>query len=70
MMKIINAFPGVGEPMTEEEAKNCMAKNDNSLLIRIGLMDEKGEPIIIPQHITLMMSLIKYTLTDSSVLKR
>ena len=69
MTKIINAFPGIGEPMIEE-AKNCMAKNDNSLLIRIGLMDEKGEPIIIPQHITLMMSLIKYTLTDSSLLKR
>jgi general stress protein 26 len=48
MMKIINAFPGVSEPMTEEEAKNCMAKNDNSLLIRIGLMDDKGEPIVIP----------------------
>jgi hypothetical protein len=53
MMKIINAFPGVSEPMTEEEAKNCMAKNDNSLLIRIGLMDEKGEPIVIPPSILL-----------------
>jgi hypothetical protein len=26
MMKIINAFPGMGDPMTEEETKNFMAK--------------------------------------------
>jgi|SRR5215831_3648934 len=48
MMKIINAFPGVGEPMTEEETKNFMANSDNSLLVRIGLIDEKGEPIVVP----------------------
>jgi len=30
-MKIINVFPGVGEPMTEE-MKNFMANNDNNLL--------------------------------------
>jgi nitroimidazol reductase NimA-like FMN-containing flavoprotein (pyridoxamine 5'-phosphate oxidase superfamily) len=47
-MKIINAFPGVGEPMTEEETKNFMANNDNSLLIRLGIIDEKGEPNVIP----------------------
>jgi general stress protein 26 len=47
-MKIINAFPGMGDPMTEEEAKNFMANRDNSLLIRLGLIDEKGEPNVIP----------------------
>jgi general stress protein 26 len=48
MMKIINAFPGVGDPMTEEETKNFMANNDNSLLVRIGIIDDKGEPNVIP----------------------
>ena len=47
-MKIINAFPGMGEPMTEEETKNFMANSNNNLLIRIGVIDEKGEPNIIP----------------------
>jgi nitroimidazol reductase NimA-like FMN-containing flavoprotein (pyridoxamine 5'-phosphate oxidase superfamily) len=48
MMKIINAFPGMGDPMTEEETKNFMANNNNDLLVRIGLIDEKGEPNVIP----------------------
>jgi uncharacterized pyridoxamine 5'-phosphate oxidase family protein len=48
-MKIINAYPGSpNEPMTEEEVKNFMANNDNDLLIRIGLIDEKGEPNVVP----------------------
>lgn len=34
--------------MTEEETKNFMKNNDNNLLIRLGLMDEKGEPNVIP----------------------
>jgi hypothetical protein len=34
-MKIINAFPGMGDPRTEEETKNFMANNNNNLLIRI-----------------------------------
>jgi general stress protein 26 len=48
MMKIINAFPGVGEPMTEEETKNFIVDANNNLLIRIGIIDEKGEPNVIP----------------------
>jgi Pyridoxamine 5'-phosphate oxidase len=48
MMKIINAFPGMGEPMTEEETKNFIANYNNNLLIRLGIMDEKGEPNIVP----------------------
>jgi general stress protein 26 len=48
MMKIINAFPGMGDPMTEEETKDFMKNNDNNLLIRLGLIDEKGEPNVIP----------------------
>ena len=47
-MKIINAFPGVGEPMTEEETKNFMANNGSNLLVRVGIIDEKGEPNVIP----------------------
>jgi len=34
--------------MTEEEAKNFMANNNNDLLIRIGIIDEKGEPNVVP----------------------
>jgi uncharacterized pyridoxamine 5'-phosphate oxidase family protein len=34
--------------MTEEEVKNFMANNDNDLLIRIGLIDGKGEPNVVP----------------------
>jgi hypothetical protein len=38
-MKIINAFPGVGEPMSEEETKNFMANSDNNLLVRVGIIE-------------------------------
>jgi general stress protein 26 len=48
MMKIINAFQGMGDPMTEEETINYMPSSDNSLLIPLGLIDEKGEPNIVP----------------------
>lgn len=49
MMKIINAYPGgPSGPMTEEETKDFMANNDNSLIIYIGLIDEKGEPNVVP----------------------
>jgi hypothetical protein len=48
IMKIINAYPGVGEPMTEEEVKSFIANNDNNLLIRLGIIDEKGEPNVAP----------------------
>jgi uncharacterized pyridoxamine 5'-phosphate oxidase family protein len=42
-MKIINA-QAVSETMTEEETKNFLANNANNLLMRIGTIDEKGEP--------------------------
>lgn len=32
-----------------------MANNDNDLLIRIGLIDEKREPNVIPLYIILMV---------------
>lgn len=47
-MKIINTYPGMGEPMTEYEVKSFMTNNDNNLLIRLGIIDEKGEPNISP----------------------
>jgi nitroimidazol reductase NimA-like FMN-containing flavoprotein (pyridoxamine 5'-phosphate oxidase superfamily) len=48
-MKIINAYPASrNAPMTEEETKNFMTNIDTNLLIRIGLIDEKGEPNVIP----------------------
>ena len=42
-MKIINA-QAMSETMTEEETKNFLANNANNLLMRIGTIDEKGEP--------------------------
>ena len=42
-MKIINAQT-VSETMTEEETKSFLANNANNLLMRIGTIDEKGEP--------------------------
>ena len=47
MMKIINASPELGEPLTEEETRNFMANRNNNLLIHIGLIDD-GEPKVIP----------------------
>jgi nitroimidazol reductase NimA-like FMN-containing flavoprotein (pyridoxamine 5'-phosphate oxidase superfamily) len=48
-MKIISAYPASpNAPMTEEETKNFMTNIDTNLLIRIGLIDEKGEPNVIP----------------------
>ena len=38
----------VSEPMTEEETRNFMANNNNILLVRIVLIDEKGEPNVVP----------------------
>jgi hypothetical protein len=50
MMKILHAHPGIGEPMTEEETKNFLANDNdnNNLLVRIGFIDEKAEPNVIP----------------------
>jgi general stress protein 26 len=48
IMKIINTFSGVGEQMAEDEVKRFMTNNDNNLLIRSGIMDEKGEPNVAP----------------------
>jgi len=47
-MKIINTYSGMGEPMTEDEVKSFMTNNDNNLLIRLGIIDEKGEPNVAP----------------------
>jgi nitroimidazol reductase NimA-like FMN-containing flavoprotein (pyridoxamine 5'-phosphate oxidase superfamily) len=50
MVRVIDAEPGVSSPMTEEEARNFMT-NDNSnnrLLVHLGMVDEKGEPSVIP----------------------
>jgi len=38
----------MSEPMTEEEVKRFMSNNENNLLIRLGIIDEKGEPNVIP----------------------
>jgi len=48
MIKILNAYPGMGDPMTEEEVKNFLANKNNKLLVRLGIIDIKGEPNIVP----------------------
>jgi hypothetical protein len=50
MVRVIDAEPCVSSPMTEEEGRNFMT-NDNSnnrLLVHLGMVDEKGEPSVIP----------------------
>ena len=46
IMKIINAFPGKGDNDWRRDEKFYV--NNNNLLIRIGLIDEEGEPNVIP----------------------
>ena len=46
-MKILNASPGFGAPMTEDEAKNFLATS-NKLNIHLGTVDSKGEPNVHP----------------------
>jgi hypothetical protein len=41
-MKIINAHPGMSEPMTQDEMKNFIENTKNTLPIRVGLIDERG----------------------------
>ena len=47
-MKIINTFSGMGEQMIEDGVESFMTNNDNNLLIRLGIIDEKGEPNVSP----------------------
>jgi uncharacterized pyridoxamine 5'-phosphate oxidase family protein len=48
MVNIINAQPGFSAPMTEEDAKNFLANNNNKLLIHLATVDQKGEPTVAP----------------------
>jgi hypothetical protein len=45
MMKVVNAKPGISNPMTEEEM-NFLANNDKNRLLEF--IDEKREPNLIP----------------------
>ncbi|MGN6622680.1 MAG: pyridoxamine 5'-phosphate oxidase family protein [Candidatus Nitrosocosmicus sp.] len=47
-MKILNTFSGMGEQMIEDKGKRFMTNNDNNLLIRLGIIDEKGKPNVAP----------------------
>ena len=46
-MKLYNANPGFGTPMTEEEVKNFLVTADK-LNVHIGTVDENGEPNVHP----------------------
>ena len=45
--KIVHAHPGIDGPMTEAETK-FLADDNNNLLVRLGFIDEKWEPNVIP----------------------
>jgi uncharacterized pyridoxamine 5'-phosphate oxidase family protein len=47
IVKVINAHPGIAAPLTVEDTKSFLAKNKN-LFMHIGVLDEKGEPNVIP----------------------
>jgi general stress protein 26 len=46
-MKIISAHPGASEPMTQEQVNEFLV-NRKDLLLRMGFIDEKGEPNVTP----------------------
>lgn len=45
-MKVLNASPGFGSPMTEEEVTNFLSASKLNLLL--GTVDEKGDPNVHP----------------------
>ncbi|MFQ5969637.1 MAG: pyridoxamine 5'-phosphate oxidase family protein [Nitrososphaerales archaeon] len=45
-MKVLNASPGFGSPMTEEEVKNFLSASKLNLLL--GTVDDKGDPNVHP----------------------
>jgi hypothetical protein len=47
-MKIYNASPGFGKPLTENEITDFLTNNNNKLNIHIGTLDSKREPNIHP----------------------
>jgi general stress protein 26 len=47
-MKIFNASPGFGAPLTEDEVRNFLTAADSKLNIHLGTVDVKGEPNIHP----------------------
>ena len=47
-MKIFNASPGFGTPLTEDEVKKFLVAANSKLNIHLGTVDVKGEPNIHP----------------------
>jgi hypothetical protein len=47
-MKIISAHPGASEPMTQKQVNEFLVNRGNDLLLRMGFIDEKGEPNVTP----------------------
>jgi hypothetical protein len=45
MVRIINANPGMGAALAEEESKDFMTAHT---IIHIGTVDDKGEPNVVP----------------------
>ena len=45
-MKILNASPGFGSPMTEDEVRSFLS--NSKLNIQLGTVDEKGDPNVHP----------------------
>jgi general stress protein 26 len=73
MVGVIDAEPGVGSPMTEEEAKNFMANNNNGnsrLLVHLGMVDGKGEPNVIPTGYYLDKNINKIYITTEKSSKK
>jgi Pyridoxamine 5'-phosphate oxidase len=47
-LKIISAHPGASEQMTREQVNEFLVNRNNDLLLRMGFIDEKGEPNVTP----------------------
>jgi hypothetical protein len=59
-MKILNASPGFGRELTEDEVRNFLG--DNKLNIHLGTIDSKGDPNIHPTWYFLLPPTISFTL--------
>ena len=46
MMKIVNAMPGLGKSLSEQQVRDFLARS--KLNLQLGTIDEKGEPNIHP----------------------
>jgi hypothetical protein len=66
-MRIFNASPGFGAPLTEEEVKDFLT--NSKLNVHLGTVDEKGDSNIHPVWYLIIL-IINYTLKHTRSLEK